>query len=138
MRIRCCALLSCVTAHVDIWEEQCLCTVLAARLTVGLGMIPTSLPQTVRFVGVEEHEPEVRKRRGSLKEMLHRRRKRSKEEKEEYPPVSFKELLKLNVPDWPFVLVGVLASGMIGAMFPLMAILFSDVLEVDPGKTLTS
>ena len=44
--------------------------------------------------------------------------------------VKFKELLKLNRPDWPLVTVGIIVSGLVGALFPLMAILFSEMLEV--------
>lgn len=44
--------------------------------------------------------------------------------------VKFKELLKLNGPDWYLVVPGIIFAGIQGAMFPLMAILFSDVLGV--------
>ena len=44
--------------------------------------------------------------------------------------VSFKELLKLNLPDWYFVLIGIIFSAIIGALFPLISILFSEVLRV--------
>ena len=43
---------------------------------------------------------------------------------------SFVELLKLNRPDWLFVLVGVVCSALIGCLFPLIAIPFSEVLRV--------
>lgn len=44
--------------------------------------------------------------------------------------VKFKDLLKLNRPDWLLVTVGIIVSGLVGALFPLMAILFSEMLEV--------
>ena len=44
--------------------------------------------------------------------------------------IKFTELLKLNRPDWYLVVPGVIFAGIQGAMFPLMAILFSDVLGV--------
>ena len=78
----------------------------------------------------DEHEAdpgETHIRRSTLTKMV-RRRHRTKKEK--LPKVSFRELLKLNKPDWLFVLIGVICSAMIGCLFPLMAILFSDVLRV--------
>ena len=56
-------------------------------------------------------------------------------EKEGVPDVSFKELIKLNFPDWHFVLVGVFFSAVIGALFPTISILFSEVIRV--GHSLT-
>ena len=43
---------------------------------------------------------------------------------------SFVELLKLNRPDWLFVLVGISCSALIGCLFPLIAVPFSEVLRV--------
>ena len=79
-----------------------------------------------------EEELEVKgKRRTSLRRLM----KRQKQEEDEFkpPPVSFLELLKLNAPDWPFVLIGVVFSAIIGCLFPLMAILFSTALQVGEG-----
>ena len=63
----------------------------------------------------------------TMKKMLRRRHKTKKEKVQKVP---FIQLLKLNKPDWPLVLIGVLCSAVIGCLFPLMAILFSDVLRV--------
>lgn len=81
----------------------------------------------------DEEAGEIHHRRSTMTKML-RRRHRAKKEK--LPKVPFKELLKLNRPDWLFVLMGVICSAIIGCLFPLMAILFSDVLEVCPLPTL--
>ena len=51
-------------------------------------------------------------------------------EEEGIQEVPFKELIKLNLPDWHFVLTGIIFSAIIGALFPLMSILFSEVLRV--------
>ena len=59
-----------------------------------------------------------------------KREGQQKLEEEGIQKVSFKELIKLNFPDWHFVLVGIFFSAVIGALFPLMAILFSEVLRV--------
>lgn len=63
----------------------------------------------------------------TLKKMLGRRHRKKKEKVQKVP---FTQLLKLNKPDWVFVLIGVLCSALIGCLFPLMAILFSEVLRV--------
>ena len=42
----------------------------------------------------------------------------------------FIELVKLNQPDWLFVLVGVVCSALIGCLFPLIAVPFSEVVRV--------
>ena len=76
--------------------------------------------------GVEE-EGDTRIRHSTMTKML-RRRHRTKKEK--LPKVPFTQLLKLNKPDWLFVLIGVVCSAVIGCLFPLMAILFSSVLGV--------
>lgn len=70
---------------------------------------------------------EVHIRRSTLRKMVGRRHRTKKEKIEK---VSFMELIKLNKPDWPFVLIGVICSAVIGCLFPLMAILFSGVLAV--------
>ena len=44
--------------------------------------------------------------------------------------VTFKELLLLNKPDWYLVILGIVASSALGALFPMMAILFSGLLNV--------
>ena len=40
------------------------------------------------------------------------------------------ELVKLNQPDWLFILVGVVCSALIGCLFPLISVPFSEVLRV--------
>ena len=44
--------------------------------------------------------------------------------------VKWKDLMKLNVPDWPLVTTGIVTSCLVGCLFPLMSILFSEMLEV--------
>ena len=44
--------------------------------------------------------------------------------------VKFKDLLKLNAPDWHLVTTGIIMSTAVGCLFPLMSILFSQMLEV--------
>jgi len=79
---------------------------------------------------VEEEEALEVKGRKRVR-LLRRRHKKQKEDDDfKPPPVSFLDLLKLNIPDWYFVLLGIIFSAIIGCLFPLMAILFSEALRV--------
>ena len=51
-------------------------------------------------------------------------------EDDEKQNVGFFELLALNKPDWPLVVIGVLMSAIIGTLYPLSAVLFSEILQV--------
>ena len=44
--------------------------------------------------------------------------------------VKFKDMLKLNAPDWHLVTTGVIMSGLFGCMFPIISVLFAEMLEV--------
>lgn len=48
------------------------------------------------------------------------------------PPrkVPFKKLLMLNKPDWPLVLAGVLLLLFVGAVLPILSLIFTNVLRV--------
>ena len=98
--------------------------------------------KTVQFTAEDELvEVETgkkqRRRRSSLMGLLHRSRKDSADnEIEELEQVKFLELLALNLPDWYLVLLGVICSALLGALFPLMAIIFSEFLEVGEGPRL--
>lgn len=71
-----------------------------------------------------------------VKEPKHRWSKRRKSDKEvlsDSDPlvtVTTKELFLLNKPDWYLVIIGVIATGILGSLFPMMSILFSGMLEV--------
>ena len=67
-----------------------------------------------------------RKRSSSIAKIIRRKKKKD----HNVPKVSFLELLKLNQPDWYIVLVGVIGSAVMGCLFPLMSLIFSDVLRV--------
>ena len=51
-------------------------------------------------------------------------------EVEELDQIKFHELLGLNLPDWYLVLLGVICTALLGALFPLMAVIFSGFLVV--------
>ncbi|XP_041708101.1 ATP-dependent translocase ABCB1-like isoform X2 [Coregonus clupeaformis] len=52
------------------------------------------------------------------------------EEDEEVPPVSFLKVLKLNLPEWPYMVVGVICATINGGMQPLFAVIFSKIIAV--------
>uniref|UniRef100_A0A8C1KVU7 ATP-binding cassette sub-family B member 5 n=1 Tax=Cyprinus carpio TaxID=7962 RepID=A0A8C1KVU7_CYPCA len=60
----------------------------------------------------------------------------TQDEKEKAPEIPFTKILALNKPEWPYLLVGTLASLVGGAVYPCVAILFAKIIgvfaEVDP------
>jgi len=58
------------------------------------------------------------------------RRSKKKKQKEVVPKVSFTQLMKLNSPEWRFIVVGGIASVMHGATFPLWGLFFGDFFGI--------
>uniref|UniRef100_A0A8C5D1Z3 ATP-binding cassette, sub-family B (MDR/TAP), member 4 n=1 Tax=Gadus morhua TaxID=8049 RepID=A0A8C5D1Z3_GADMO len=58
------------------------------------------------------------------------------QEDEDVPPVSFLKVLRLNLPEWPYIVVGLICATINGAIQPLFAILFSKIVAVfsEPNK----
>ncbi|XP_028971452.2 ATP-binding cassette, sub-family B (MDR/TAP), member 4 isoform X1 [Esox lucius] len=52
------------------------------------------------------------------------------EEEEEVPPVSFLKVMKLNLPEWPYIVLGVFCATINGGMQPLFAVIFSKIIAV--------
>ncbi|XP_071385297.1 ATP-dependent translocase ABCB1 [Centroberyx affinis] len=52
------------------------------------------------------------------------------EEDEKVPPVSFLKVLRLNLPEWPYIVVGIICATINGAMQPAFAIIFSKIIAV--------
>ncbi|XP_056090402.1 ATP-dependent translocase ABCB1 [Rhinichthys klamathensis goyatoka] len=75
-------------------------------------------------------------RRSSRKKKSKKSKKDKKAEKEKVPEIPFSKILALNKPEWPYLLVGILASIVGGAVYPCVAILFAKIIgvfaEVDP------
>ena len=72
-----------------------------------------------------------KRKRSSLVKLLPRSRKDSTDgEAEEPQQLRFLELLALNLPDWYLVLLGVICASLLGALFPVMAVVFSGFLKV--------
>lgn len=53
-----------------------------------------------------------------------------KTKKEEKYNISVCQLMKLNAPEWRYILVGCIASVLHGATFPIWAVLFGDFFGV--------
>lgn len=62
----------------------------------------------------------------------------SKVVSEEVPRVPWMRLLKLNRKDWPFVLIGCVASIVMGASLPIFAVIFGRFFEVMPRNAIFS
>ncbi|XP_073702575.1 ATP-dependent translocase ABCB1 [Garra rufa] len=78
-------------------------------------------------------------RHSSTKKSLRKKSKKSKKdkkEKEKVEEIPFTKILALNKPEWPYLLVGTVASLVGGAVYPCVAILFSKIIgvfaEADP------
>ncbi|XP_052872874.1 multidrug resistance protein homolog 49 isoform X2 [Anopheles cruzii] len=55
---------------------------------------------------------------------------KAEEEQEEVYPVSLMRLLKLNSPEWPYILFGCAAAIVVGASFPAFAVLFGEMYGI--------
>uniref|UniRef100_A0A8C4I9G7 ATP-binding cassette, sub-family B (MDR/TAP), member 4 n=1 Tax=Dicentrarchus labrax TaxID=13489 RepID=A0A8C4I9G7_DICLA len=66
------------------------------------------------------------------KSSLHRRKstRGSSFAEEDVPPVSFIKVLRLNVAEWPYILVGTISAIINGAMQPLFAVIFSKIIVI--------
>uniref|UniRef100_A0A8C1WSZ7 MDR1 protein n=1 Tax=Cyprinus carpio TaxID=7962 RepID=A0A8C1WSZ7_CYPCA len=87
--------------------------------------------------GGMERQMESGTLRRSLRRGSERRSSRKKSsEKENVSEIPFTKILALNKPEWPYLLVGTLASLVGGAVYPCVAILFAKIVgvfaEVDP------
>jgi hypothetical protein len=51
-------------------------------------------------------------------------------EEQQPPPVSMMRILKKNMPEWPFILIGSLGSIVMGFAMPIFGVLFGDILGV--------
>jgi hypothetical protein len=51
-------------------------------------------------------------------------------EEEPPPPVSVIRILKKNMPEWPQLLIGSLASIVVSSVAPIFVVLFGDILRV--------
>uniref|UniRef100_A0A665UJT8 ATP-binding cassette, sub-family B (MDR/TAP), member 4 n=1 Tax=Echeneis naucrates TaxID=173247 RepID=A0A665UJT8_ECHNA len=55
-------------------------------------------------------------------------------QEENVPPVSFLKVMRLNISEWPYILVGTICAIINGAMQPLFAVIFSKIITVFADK----
>uniref|UniRef100_A0A8C2J0I2 ATP-binding cassette sub-family B member 5 n=1 Tax=Cyprinus carpio TaxID=7962 RepID=A0A8C2J0I2_CYPCA len=86
--------------------------------------------------GGMERQMESGTLRRSLRPRNPKKTKRYKHSTENVSEIPFTKILALNKPEWPYLLVGTLASLVGGAVYPCVAILFAKIVgvfaEVDP------
>ncbi|KAM7420780.1 hypothetical protein PAMA_015143 [Pampus argenteus] len=52
------------------------------------------------------------------------------DEDENVPPVSFLKVMRLNLPEWPYIVLGTISAVINGMMQPLFAVIFSKIITV--------
>ncbi|KAJ8004768.1 hypothetical protein DPEC_G00139710 [Dallia pectoralis] len=64
------------------------------------------------------------------------KKEKKKKEESNLPDVPFSRILSMNKPEWPYLVVGILASILGGGVYPCVAILFAKIIgvfsEIDP------
>ncbi|MBN3305635.1 MDR1 protein, partial [Amia calva] len=64
--------------------------------------------------------------------------KEEAEPDDKVPPVSFLKVLKLNLPEWPYIVVGIFCAIINGGLQPAFAIVFSKIIGVKKMPFLTA
>ncbi|XP_030120658.4 ATP-binding cassette sub-family B member 5 isoform X5 [Taeniopygia guttata] len=77
-------------------------------------------------------------KRSSSKNPFGKKKKQKEVEEENLPAVPYLKILALNKPEWFYVLLGVIAAAVIGAVHPAFAVIFGKIIgafqERDPEK----
>uniref|UniRef100_A0A8C4KYR4 ATP binding cassette subfamily B member 1 n=1 Tax=Equus asinus asinus TaxID=83772 RepID=A0A8C4KYR4_EQUAS len=76
-----------------------------------------------------------RSTRKSIREPQGQERKLSTKEDENVPPVSFWRILKLNITEWPYFVVGIFCAIINGGLQPAFSIIFSRIIGVSDPET---
>ncbi|XP_014662073.1 PREDICTED: multidrug resistance protein 1-like [Priapulus caudatus] len=76
-------------------------------------------------VGESGRHLELMEREGLYYELV-----MAQEDLKSLPPVDMMRLMKLNAPEWPYISVGCVAAAANGAVMPMFAIIFAEVLGV--------
>nr|XP_023658307.1 multidrug resistance protein 1-like [Paramormyrops kingsleyae] len=94
----------------------------------------TSQNVSLRRTGSFRRRSSKKKKKKKKKFLKKPADKENKEEK--VPEVPFKRILALNKPEWPYLLIGMLASLVGGAVYPCVSIIFAKIIgvfaETDP------
>ncbi|XP_018422366.1 PREDICTED: multidrug resistance protein 1A-like, partial [Nanorana parkeri] len=77
---------------------------------------------------------ELMKREGIYYKLVSMQDLQPSDKSEEPPPVSFFQVLKLNKPEWPYFVVGVICAIINGGTRPAFSIIFSRIIGVFAGQ----
>ncbi|XP_009569142.2 ATP-dependent translocase ABCB1 isoform X2 [Cuculus canorus] len=87
---------------------------------------------------IRKRSSRCKSKKFSSKKKPFRKKKKKELEEENLPAVSYLRILALNKPEWPYVLLGVIAAAVIGAVHPAFAVVFGKIIgafqETDPEK----
>ncbi|XP_030088446.2 ATP-binding cassette sub-family B member 5 isoform X2 [Serinus canaria] len=81
---------------------------------------------------------QYKSKKSSSKNPFGKKKKQKEVEEENIPDVPYLKILALNKPEWFYVLLGVIAAAVIGAVHPAFAVVFGKIIgafqETDPEK----
>uniref|UniRef100_A0A8D3E3K8 ATP-binding cassette, sub-family B (MDR/TAP), member 4 n=1 Tax=Scophthalmus maximus TaxID=52904 RepID=A0A8D3E3K8_SCOMX len=101
-------------------------------------LVTTQVTHTLTRIGGQtfffEYLPKEKGLRGRQKENVTRLSLFHFLQDEDVPPVSFLKVLRLNLPEWPYIVVGTICAVINGAMQPAFAIIFSKIITVEPDQ----
>ncbi|XP_064267922.1 ATP-binding cassette sub-family B member 5 isoform X1 [Passer domesticus] len=87
---------------------------------------------------IRRRSSRYKSKRSSSKKPFGKKKKQKEVEEENLPAVPYLKILALNKPEWFYVLLGVIAAAVIGAVHPAFAVIFGKIIgafqERDPEK----
>ncbi|XP_008629567.2 PREDICTED: ATP-binding cassette sub-family B member 5 isoform X1 [Corvus brachyrhynchos] len=87
---------------------------------------------------IRRRSSRYKSKRSSSKNPFGKKKKKMEVEEENLPAVPYLKILALNKPEWFYVLLGVIAAAVIGAVHPAFAVIFGKIIgafqERDPEK----
>uniref|UniRef100_W5LLF2 ATP-binding cassette sub-family B member 5 n=1 Tax=Astyanax mexicanus TaxID=7994 RepID=W5LLF2_ASTMX len=103
------------------------------------GVYYSLVMQQVKIKQLSNYTTSIQGKSGKKKNSKKDKKSKSKKDKkneEKVPEIPFGRILALNKPEWPYVMVGTLASLVGGAVYPCVGILFAKIIgvfaETDP------
>ena len=76
-----------------------------------------------------ENGKSVKNELKAQKSVVEKSEKSDEDEEEDLPQAPWTTILKMNAPEWPFLLVGTIFSAIVGIAQPLFALIFAKILE---------
>uniref|UniRef100_A0A8B9KQW7 ATP-binding cassette, sub-family B (MDR/TAP), member 5 n=1 Tax=Astyanax mexicanus TaxID=7994 RepID=A0A8B9KQW7_ASTMX len=95
------------------------------------GVYYSLVMQQVKIKQLSNYTTSIQGKSGKKKNSKKDKKSKSKKDKKEkVPEIPFGRILALNKPEWPYVMVGTLASLVGGAVYPCVGILFAKIIGV--------